>query len=51
MTEQVTEKKTAGGFTATAWNWIKLISKDPAGLIGLIIVAAFVIWSIIQGDT
>ena len=49
MTEQVTEKRAAGGFAATVWYWVKLISRDPAGLLGLIIVAAFVIWSIIQG--
>ncbi len=33
MTEQVTERK-VGGFAATIWYWIKLISKDPAGLLG-----------------
>ncbi len=35
MTEQVTEKRAAGGFTAAAWNWIKLISRDQQALLAL----------------
>jgi peptide/nickel transport system permease protein len=48
MTEQVVEKK-GRGFAASIWSWVKLVSRDPAGLLGLIIVVAFVLWSIIQG--
>jgi len=48
MTKQVVKRR-VGGFAASIWSWIKLISKDPAGLLGLIIVTAFILWSIIQG--
>jgi peptide/nickel transport system permease protein len=48
MTEQITEERRAG-IAQSLWYWIKLIARDPAGLLGLIIVAAFIIWSIIQG--
>jgi len=48
MTKQVVKRR-VGGFAVSIWSWIKLISKDPAGLLGLIIVTAFILWSIIQG--
>lgn len=46
MTEQVIERRGVG---ASVIFWLRLISKDPAGLVGLIIVSAFIIWSLIQG--
>ncbi|WP_069808339.1 ABC transporter permease [Vulcanisaeta thermophila] len=44
------QRQVARGFWASLWYWIRLIAKDPAGLLGLIIVGAFVMWSIIEGS-
>jgi peptide/nickel transport system permease protein len=47
MTEQATISRR--GIAPSLWNWIRLIAKDPAGLLGLVIVTLFILWSIIQG--
>jgi len=44
MEQQSTEKQIG------ILGWIRLIARDPAGLLGLVIVSAFVIWAIIQGS-
>ncbi|MFB6491212.1 MAG: ABC transporter permease [Thermoproteus sp. AZ2] len=44
MTERI-----GGRGLASLWTWIRLIGRDPAGLLGLVIVGAFVVWSIVQG--
>ncbi|GGP22362.1 peptide transporter permease [Thermocladium modestius] len=44
MMEQATKRRNA------LVEWVRLIAKDPAGLLGLIIVTLFVVWALIQGS-
>jgi len=48
MTEQAIISRR--GIASSLWNWVKLIAKDPAGLLGLVIVTLFILWFIIQGS-